>query len=355
MENSPPPPKKTNPTVSPPLPLMDKKKQRNFPSFHRILFPHNNLIHYFRASLEEILYKRLATKLVISKDGDCWWDIPTTFLSPCKIDVFRFPFDEQECHVSIGSWTYSGHKINITYFERHADMRHFIKNGEWEVESALLYNNILKHYGPNKLPYPDVTLTLKIKRRSVYYCVYIVLPSAIISLLSLLTFILPTDNGERISLVNGILVANSVYILVVFSMLPETSEAIPVLGKYLFGNTSAIVLCLCATCASLKCYGQTRPMSTIWEKIFCVKFEEDNSRSGWIQFYSDNENEESHTDDIALENMSTKLIKSFEAALHKVIRPFTEELSSKHEHEKVVKKWKSAAKFLDRVFLIFFF
>ena len=128
----------------------------------------------------------------------------------------------------------------MTYIERHADKSYFIESGEWEVESALLRNNLLKYYGPNKLPYPDVTLTLKIKRRPLYYCVYIALPSALFSVLSLLSFVLPTDNGERMSLVNGILVANSVYILIVFSMLPVTSEAIPALGIYLTGNNILI-------------------------------------------------------------------------------------------------------------------
>jgi hypothetical protein len=251
----------------------------------------------------------------------------------------------------------------MTYIERHADKSYFIESGEWEVESALLRNNLLKYYGPNKLPYPDVTLTLKIKRRPLYYCIYIVLPSALFSVLSLLSFILPTDNGERISLVNGILVANSVYILIVFSMLPVTSEAIPALGIYLTGNTILIVVCLCATCLSIKCCGRTHPMSEFMTKRFIfigkyvgVKFiEEDIVRSRTISSHLDNEGEESNTGDIALENMtSKKLIKSFEDAL----RRFTEELHSKHE--KVAEEretaaneelWKRAAKILDRVFL----
>jgi hypothetical protein len=252
----------------------------------------------------------------------------------------------------------------MTYIERHADKSYFIESGEWEVENALLRNNLLKYYGPNKLPYPDVTLTLKIKRRPLYYCVYITLPSALISVLSLLSFILPTDNGERMSLVNGILVANSVYILIVFSMLPVTSEAIPALGIYLTGNTILIVVCLCATCLSIKCYGRTRLMSEFMKKIFRfigkhvgVQFsEEDILRFETISYHLDNESEESNTaDDIALENMSKKLIKSFEDAL----RRFTEELHSKHEKVAEERKtaaneeWKTAAKILDRVFLIF--
>ena len=210
----------------------------------------------------------MVTKLVINKDGNCTWNTPATLLSQCKIDVSRFPFDEQECHVSIGSWTYSGHKINITHIERHADMSHFIKHGEWEVESAILHNRV-NYYGPNKLPYPDVTLTLKIKRRSLYYRAYIIFPSAIITMLVPLSFTLPT---ERITLLNGVLVANSVYMVMVSSVLPETSDGIPMLWRYFLCNIFGIVLCVIATSVSLRHHDLSSDESNkgiIWlDKVF---------------------------------------------------------------------------------------
>ena len=336
-------------------------------------------IHYFRASLEEeidILYKRLATKLVITNDGNCTWNSPATLLSQCKINVSRFPFDEQKCDVSIGSWTYSGYKINMTYSEHHADLSNFIENGEWEVQSALLYNRF-RLYGPEKIPYPDVTFTLAIKRRSLYYGLNIVIPCALIALLALLSFMLPSDNGERMSLVMTVLLALSVYMLIVSSSLPETSDAVPVLGTYCLGIIVTIALCLCATCLTLKLRAKTCPMPDWLEvlvknlaKIVFVKFEDNNmQRASSNDRISVSLNNEKFTkiqeekfvmqngQEPNIEEMSTvndKHTKTFEDILLEEVRFLTEELRSKQEDEYFGKKWKRAAKVFDRFFLLVF-
>ena len=210
----------------------------------------------FRATLQEgtdVLYKRFKTKLIIDRYGDCWWNVPTTMLSQCRIDVSRFPFDKQECDISIGSWTYPSHKINFTYFEQNADRSNFIESAEWKLESALL-NNILRRYNyyGKELPYTDVTLTLKIKRRLTYYLINIILPSTIIMFLSLLSFFLPSDHGERITLTTSALVAFAVYMVIASSFSPETSAGTPHLAIIYLLVFFVMSLCVVATCLILK-------------------------------------------------------------------------------------------------------
>ncbi|XP_028410151.1 neuronal acetylcholine receptor subunit alpha-9-like [Dendronephthya gigantea] len=331
------------------------------------------------ASLEEeieILYKRLATKLVIHKDGNCTWNAPATLLSQCKIDVANFPFDEQICNVTIGSWTYSGEKINLTYFEKEVNMENFIKNGEWLVESATLKDNV-KLYGPEKTPYPDVTLTLKIKRRSLYYGLNIVIPCALIAVLALFSFLLPSDHGERMSLVVTVLLALSVYMLIISDSLPETSDAVPVLGIYCLGIVVTVALCLFSTCLTLKFRDMTTPMPRWLEvivinmaRIVFVKFHEPSpaSSSDKISLSLTNEKftripdgkaetancQETNMDDNGLLGINEKHSKSFEDALLDEVRLLTEELRSKQEEEAFAKKWKIAAKVFDRFFLLIF-
>lgn len=33
-------------------------------------------------------------------------------MSTCKIDITWFPFDDQNCEMKFGSWTYNGFKVN---------------------------------------------------------------------------------------------------------------------------------------------------------------------------------------------------------------------------------------------------
>ena len=188
--------------------------------------------------------------------------------SQCIISVSSFPFDTQECSTTIGSWTYSRNKINITYSQPNADLSHFIENGEWLVESALLHNSrkYYEYYGEEKLPSADVILTLKIKRlTSQYYWINIIAPSTIIWVLTLLSFILPSDNGERVTLVVSALVALSVYMLIASSFLPVTSEAVPILGIYYLVVFITTALCLFATCWTLKLRNMTSPMEQKYE------------------------------------------------------------------------------------------
>lgn len=57
-----------------------------------------------------------------------------------------------------------------------------------------------KFYECCKEPYPDVTYTVTMRRRTLYYGLNLLIPCVLISALALLVFLLPADSGEKISL-----------------------------------------------------------------------------------------------------------------------------------------------------------
>lgn len=57
-----------------------------------------------------------------------------------------------------------------------------------------------KYYECCKEPYPDVTYTITMRRRTLYYGLNLLIPCVLISGLALLVFLLPADSGEKISL-----------------------------------------------------------------------------------------------------------------------------------------------------------
>lgn len=57
-----------------------------------------------------------------------------------------------------------------------------------------------KFYDCCKEPYPDVTFTVVMRRRTLYYGLNLLIPCVLISTLALLVFLLPADSGEKISL-----------------------------------------------------------------------------------------------------------------------------------------------------------
>ena len=49
-------------------------------------------------------------------------------------------------------------------------------------------------------PYPDIIFTLKLRRKTLFYTVNLIIPCVGISFLSVLVFYLPSDSGEKVSI-----------------------------------------------------------------------------------------------------------------------------------------------------------
>jgi len=81
-------------------------------------------------------------------------------------------------------------------------------------------------------PFPDVTFTVHIRRRTLYYMYNVVFPCVIMSALTLLVFCLPPDSGEKVTMGITVLLSFSVFLLRMGEDLPETSEFIPLLSKF---------------------------------------------------------------------------------------------------------------------------
>ena len=92
---------------------------------------------------------------------------------------------------------------------------------------------------------PGVDFTLYLQRRPQYYLLNIIIPSVVLAVLSALTFAVPVDSGEKLSLGISILLAFSVFMLILQDNTPQADT--PVLGKYLIaqgegvGNLEGIV------------------------------------------------------------------------------------------------------------------
>ena len=65
---------------------------------------------------------KLMTKATIHSDGLVMWKPPAIYKSLCPIDVEFFPFDEQQCTLKIGSWTYDGYSVDIKHMATSHDI-----------------------------------------------------------------------------------------------------------------------------------------------------------------------------------------------------------------------------------------
>ncbi|KAG5884943.1 hypothetical protein JTB14_032813 [Gonioctena quinquepunctata] len=186
------------------------------------------------------------TNVVVKHNGICLYVPPGIFKSTCKIDITWFPFDDQHCDMKFGSWTYDGNQLDlILNSEEGGDLSDFITNGEWYlIGMPGKKNTIVYQCCPQ--PYVDVTFTIQIRRRTLYYFFNLIVPCVLISSMALLGFTLPPDSGEKLTLGVTILLSLTVFLNLVAETLPQVSDAIPLLGTYfnciMFMVASSVVL-----------------------------------------------------------------------------------------------------------------
>lgn len=103
-------------------------------------------------------------------------------------------------------------------------------------------------------PYPDVTFTLHLRRKPGFFLYNIIIPCLVIASLAVLTFVLPPEIGERVTLVIESFLALSFVVLMVSDSVPVTSDSAPLITKFLLISMCQIGAALIANCISLNLY-----------------------------------------------------------------------------------------------------
>ena len=106
-------------------------------------------------------------------------------------------------------------------------------------------------------PYPDVTFYMHLRRKPGFYLFNIIIPTLVMSLLGILTFILPPEFGERITLVIESFLAMSLIVMMVMEKVPVNSDVTPLIIKMLLISMVQIGLMLVANCFALNCWRDT--------------------------------------------------------------------------------------------------
>ncbi|XP_044532461.1 acetylcholine receptor subunit delta isoform X2 [Gracilinanus agilis] len=196
---------------------------------------------------------------LIYPSGWVYWLPPAIFQSSCPISVTYFPFDWQNCSLKFSSLTYTAKEINLQLKEEVdevsgrsypvewiiIDPEGFTENGEWEIVHRPARKNIDESVSLGSTSYQDITFYLIIRRKPLFYIINILVPCVLISFMINLAFYLPADSGEKTSVTIAILLAQSVFLLLISKRLPATSHAIPLIGKFLlFGMVLVTIIVL---------------------------------------------------------------------------------------------------------------
>ncbi|XP_018316727.1 nicotinic acetylcholine receptor beta2 isoform X1 [Mycetomoellerius zeteki] len=197
----------------------------------------------------------LMTKATLKYTGEVFWKPPAIYKSSCEINVEYFPFDEQSCIMKFGSWTYNGAQVDLKHMKQESgsnlvaigiDLTDFYLSVEWDILEVPATRNE-EYYPCCTEPYSDITFNITMRRKTLFYTVNLIIPCVGITFLTVLVFYLPSDSGEKISLCSSILLSLTVFFLLLAEIIPPTSLAVPLLGKYLLFTMILVTLSIWIT------------------------------------------------------------------------------------------------------------
>ncbi|VDI54647.1 Hypothetical predicted protein [Mytilus galloprovincialis] len=140
----------------------------------------------------------------------------------CPTNVAKFPFDTQECIFLFFNWGLSTSELIFSPVSDKAKLDWYTPNSDWIL---LDYSTFVE----TKNNFSTFNVKLTIKRQSLYYVVMMILPTLLFALLNPLVFVIPVESGERISLAMTILLSYAIFLTLVSTAIPTSSNPMCVL------------------------------------------------------------------------------------------------------------------------------
>ncbi|XP_064644682.1 neuronal acetylcholine receptor subunit alpha-3-like [Lineus longissimus] len=203
--------------------------------------------------------------VMVHFSGYVSWMPGGTFTTACAFDITYFPFDTQTCSFTFKSWTQLSTTIQLVASSATAMTNRYTTDGQWKLNSAtteIKTVDIGTSPDGSTLSTISMVLTMSLTRKHTYYMVNTVAPCVLISVLVLVVFYIPPDAGEKISFGITILLAFSVFQLIVADSLPKSSEHTAVLSIYLIFlmamSTFSVIMSVFILNAHHMCIGEER-------------------------------------------------------------------------------------------------
>uniref|UniRef100_A0A914X036 Uncharacterized protein n=1 Tax=Plectus sambesii TaxID=2011161 RepID=A0A914X036_9BILA len=161
----------------------------------------------------------------------------------CSMEINDFPFDTQNCPITVGLWTYNYSEaiLNLRYpivglasYNGDPDFAPVMSNAsEFEIVSYT-GAEIMTTVGSQN--YSELHYTIGLKRRPAYYVFVILIPSYMLTSLCIIGIFTPNSNinerNEKVSLGLMTLMSMTVILNIVADQMPKGSKGLPLLGIF---------------------------------------------------------------------------------------------------------------------------
>ncbi|XP_033974850.1 5-hydroxytryptamine receptor 3A-like [Trematomus bernacchii] len=171
-------------------------------------------------------------------------------VSTCKMQVYKFPFDIQNCNLSFRSILYNDEGIT---FEGQFNNSYLLK---WTYEAMgtqyewLFLNltvNTSNHTTLAGYTQSRIVYTITMRRRSALYIANFLVPILFFFCLDLASFLISDSGGEKLSFKVTVLLAVTVMQLILNEILPSSSDRLPLMAVFCIGIFGLMMISLLET------------------------------------------------------------------------------------------------------------
>ncbi len=158
----------------------------------------------------------------------------------------KFPFDEQNCPITLSSWALSASMLDLTINKSSVMKDNFVDNPSWNLDdvSVQIKNNTQRFgYFFKDYLYQEVSVILNLSRRPLYFMINGVFPCFILNILTLLAFGLPAT--AQFSLSITIFLTFSVSAVRIASQIPVQSKYLPPIILYFLLSQLFTLMAFC--------------------------------------------------------------------------------------------------------------
>ncbi|XP_075044603.1 5-hydroxytryptamine receptor 3A-like [Mixophyes fleayi] len=200
---------------------------------------------------------------ILNNNGDITYFKAMRIVSSCKIHIYKFPFDRQDCNLSFSSYIYPDHEIVMQPKYNSSTVLEYSKSSFYNIGNWKLVN-ITVH---------EKNEEITIARVPDIYVVTLIMPVCFMVLMDIVSMFIQVDKGDRLGFKIIIVLGFSMLLLILNDMLP-LSDTPPLLGIFCCACMATMVLSIFGSLATsyILMLSEKQTSVPIWVKIIFVKY-----------------------------------------------------------------------------------
>ncbi|XP_049631827.1 5-hydroxytryptamine receptor 3C-like [Suncus etruscus] len=183
----------------------------------------------------------------VAHNGRIVYRKPVRVISICKLDIFYFPFDQQNCTLTFSSFLYTVENMLLGMDKKVWEIADTSKDiirtqGEWELLSI---SKATPKMSLGSSLFDQIMFYVAIRRKPGLYILNLLVPSGFLVAIDALSFYLPAENENRAPFKITLLLGYNVFLLMMNKLLP--SSGTPLISVYFTLCLSLMVVSLLET------------------------------------------------------------------------------------------------------------